>query len=168
MTSEITMGFYNFLELAVAVIVAVILLATAVVLLDTLKVLRHQLRVANQQLKLQNYMEYTKRYQKIILNFPENINEDNFNMGYISPKKRNKTMRYMRAYYDLCSEEFDLKSKGYIDTKMWQSWKDGMEFAFSKEAFQQAWGKIKTDTRYSKSFIRFVECAMKRQKKKQV
>ena len=38
----------------------------------------YQSRSTRKQVKLQNFIEYTKRYQEIILNFPENINEKNF------------------------------------------------------------------------------------------
>ena len=32
------------------------------------------------QMKLQNFMEYTKRYQEVILNFPESVNDDTFKL----------------------------------------------------------------------------------------
>lgn len=109
------------------------------------------------QLKLQNYIEYTKRYQEIILNFPENVNERSFDMEKLDKAVQDKTMRYMRAYYDLCFEEFDLQSKGFIHGKMWDTWKAGMEFAFSKSAFRQAWAKIKQDTKYDEGFNKLVD-----------
>lgn len=113
------------------------------------------------QLTLQNYMEYTKRYQEIILHFPENINEDDFDMKTLECDKKEKTMRYMRVYYDLCFEEFDLHTKQFIDDTIWGAWRSGMQFAFRKTAFQQAWKKIKEDTQYSKKFTKFVECCQK-------
>ena len=97
------------------------------------------------------------------MHFPENINESDFDIETISHKEiQDKTMRYMRAYYDLCFEEFDLNKKGFFDKAMWCTWKNGMEVAFTKPAFQQAWKKIKGDTGYSKDFRQFVKQAMRK------
>jgi hypothetical protein len=117
----------------------------------------YQSRATQKQVKLQNFIEYTKRYQEIILNFPENINEQNFSFDPLSPEIKNKTMRYMRTYFDLCFEEFTLHEKEFIDNDFWQIWKGGMEVAFSKSAFKQAWATIKIDTEFSDGFNTFVE-----------
>ena len=60
------------------------------------------------QLTLQNFADYTKRYQKIILEFPEDITEPTFKLA--GRDDYEKTMRYMRAYFDLCYEEWYLNS----------------------------------------------------------
>lgn len=109
------------------------------------------------QVKLQNFIEYTKRYQEIILNFPESINEQSFSFETLLQEDKNKTMRYMRAYFDLCFEEFTLHEKKYIDNDLWSIWRGGMMAAFSKSAFKQAWMTIKTDTEFDASFKTFVE-----------
>jgi len=115
-----------------------------------------QSRSTRKQLKLQNFIEYTKRYQEIVLNFPENINRKDFHLDTIdSEEAKNKTMRYMRAYLDLCFEEYTLHKKGFIDKDLWSIWKGGMETAFSKPAFQQAWVLIQEDTEYDDEFQTF-------------
>lgn len=115
-----------------------------------------QSRSTRKQLKLQNFIEYTKRYQEIVLNYPENINSQDFLIDEIEPEElKNKTMRYMRAYVDLCFEEYTLHKKGFIDEDLWSIWKGGMETAFSKPAFRQAWSLIQQDTEYGPEFQRF-------------
>lgn len=109
------------------------------------------------QVKLQNFIEYTKRYQEIILNFPENVNEQSFSLQAMSEKEKNCTMRYMRAYFDLCFEEYTLRQKKFIDSDLWSIWNDGMKVAFSKSAFRQAWEIVKTDTKFGDDFETFVE-----------
>jgi len=118
---------------------------------------RKQLEIQNNQLKLQNYIEYTKRYQDIIINFPEDINEPSFDMQALDQGTYDKTMRYMRVYFDLCFEEYYLHQEKLIDDNIWSTWEGGMIFAFSKSAFKQAWQKIKTDTEYNDSFNAMVE-----------
>ncbi len=120
----------------------------------------YQSMATRKQVKLQNFIEYTKRYQEIILNFPENINAQDFTFEDIDTnkernKERNKTMRYMRAYLDLCFEEYTLHDKGFIDNDLWSIWKGGMETAFTKPAFKQAWEIIKKDTEYGVEFNHF-------------
>jgi len=62
----------------------------------------------------------------------------------------------MRAYFDLCSEEYYLWKKGNIDNDTWEEWKAGIEFAFSKPAFTQAWENLRLDETYYKNFTEFV------------
>jgi hypothetical protein len=121
-----------------------------------------QLYLLRDQLRLQQYIEYTKRYQEIVLSFPESINEASFLLENLPRDERDKTMRHMRAYFDLCFEEWDLKNKKLVDQKFWDLWKGGMEFAFSKPSFQQAWKIIETDSRFGPEFEAFVGNAMKR------
>lgn len=118
---------------------------------------RNQIELQTKQLKLQNYMEYTKRYQEIILHFPESVNKKSFKLDRFDPEIRDKTMRYMRVYFDLCFEEYDLNNKEMIDEEIWDTWKSGMKFAFSKPAFIQAWDIIKLDTEYDQGFYKLVE-----------
>jgi len=119
-----------------------------------------QYRLMNKQLMIQNYAEYTKRYQSIVINFPENINEKDFSYDSLNDEIRNKTMRYMRAYFDLCSEEFFLKSMNLLNKKIWKEWESGMRYAFTKTAFQSAWREIIKDTAFSKGFKEFAENAI--------
>ena len=117
----------------------------------------YQSHSTRKQAKLQNFIEYTKRYQEIILNFPENINEQSFSFDSMLREDKNKTMRYMRAYFDLCFEEFTLHEKGFIDNDLWSIWNGGMEEAFSKSAFKQGWKIIRNDTKFGSDFVAFVE-----------
>jgi hypothetical protein len=118
----------------------------------------YQINGMRKQLTIQNFSEYTKRYQEIILKFPEEINEQDFDLKIRDDYKQ--TMRYMRAYFDLCFEEFYLHQRNLIDKKIWGMWKDGMEFAFKKPAFKQAWDIITRDTLYDADFKKFVSNAL--------
>ena len=58
---------------------------------------RKQLQVFNEQLKLNFFADYTKRYQEIILNLPDNISHPDFDYSKLQEEVRSRTMRYMRA-----------------------------------------------------------------------
>lgn len=109
------------------------------------------------QLQLTFFADYTKRYQEILLNFPETINRKNFDFNKLDADTKEKTLRYMRAYFDLCSEEYFLYNKGSIDESTWKEWKSGIEYAFSKTAFKKGWGIIALDTCYYSNFVNFVK-----------
>ena len=133
-----------------------ILLATAVATFVTAIVLFLQVSKLTAQLKAQVFSDYTKRYQDIILHFPEDVNEKKF---ILSRERQDyaQTMRYIRAYFDLCYEEWYLHRHKKIDADTWTQWKSGMGSAFSKNAFKQAWDIVKQDTTYGDEFVRFVE-----------
>ena len=115
-----------------------------------------QLSKLNQQLTLQHFSDYTKHYQDIISKFPEDVNETDFNLeGRDDYRQR---MRAMRMYFDLYFEEWYLDQRGFIDKRIWQVWEGGMAPTFSKAAFQQAWTRIKKDTRFGQEFEDFVAC----------
>jgi hypothetical protein len=114
-----------------------------------------QLRGLARQITLQHFADYTKRYQNIILEFPEDINAPNFKLA--GRPDYDRTMRRMRAYFDLSFEEWNLDRDKLIDSRVWKVWKGGILTALSKPAFQQAWQIIKTDTTFGPKFESFVE-----------
>ncbi len=69
----------------------------------------------------------------------------------------------MRAYFDLYSEEFDLWRAGYIENRVWQNWKRGIEFAFSKKAFQDGWNIISLYTIYYPEFSKWINELVEKQ-----
>jgi len=112
------------------------------------------------QLKLQHFSDYTKRYQEIILCFPEDVNSEKFVLE--GRKDYASVMRHMRAYLDLCFEEWHLNQENVIDSGTWRLWSSGMKTAFSKTAFQQAWERIKKDTEYGAGFEGYIELLIRR------
>ncbi|MDF1821049.1 MAG: hypothetical protein P1U64_05740 [Alcanivoracaceae bacterium] len=145
-------------------------LVTIIGVLITALALLFTIHSFKKQLQLNFFAEYTRRYQEIILNLPETINQPDFNFDALDSSSRDKSLRYMRAYFDLCSEEYFLRRSDHIGRKTWQEWKAGMEFAFSKTAFQDAWDILSKDTIYYGEFSEFVEKNMDfpRNKEKQV
>lgn len=132
------------------------LIATAAALVAIVGLI-YQSYSTRKQIKLQNFIEYTKRYQEIVLNFPEGINRSDFVIDQRESQEHQKTMRYMRAYVDLCFEEYTLHEKGFIDDDLWSIWEGGMKTAFSKSAFKQAWRAIREDTEYGPAFKAFAD-----------
>ena len=69
-----------------------------------------QMRDARQR-KLEMFAEYTRRYQDIFMNMPDDIYNG-------MAKVDNRTQRYMRLYFDLCSEEYHLWKEKVVPDKV--------------------------------------------------
>jgi len=114
-----------------------------------------QLRKMNQQLTIQHFADYTKRYQEIILRFPEDINTPSFQVS--GHANYESLMRCMRAYFDLSFEEWYLNERNLIDPCIWSIWRGGMQAAMSKAAFQQAWAIVRDDTQFGPAFEAYLD-----------
>lgn len=114
------------------------------------------IRQFKKQLHLNFFSDYTKRYQEIILNLPLGVDGDGFKISDQPEDVRDKTLRYMRAYFDLCSEEYFLWRNGDLDKKTWKEWEAGIMLAFSKPAFKEAWETLNLDTIYYSQFSDYV------------
>ena len=88
-------------------------------------------RTANKQYQYQFFAEYTKRYQDLILQMPDDLDISSINCKDVD--------KFMRLYFDLCSEEFYLRSKGVIDNKVWELWEDGIRTTMRKPKYKTAW-----------------------------
>ncbi len=139
------------------IIQAVMAVITAVGILIAVSANRNQLETFNDQLKLNFFADYTKRYQEIILNLPDNIYERDFDLQKLDKTSRNNALKYLRAYFNLCSEEFHLNKESHIETAVWKIWEAGIRQTLTKKAFRDAWALISRDTMYDEAFTRWVD-----------
>lgn len=95
-------------------------------------------RTAQKQLQMNFFKEYTRRYQEITI-------------GLLSDQQNE--ISYQKLYIDLCSEEFYLKSQGYLPQEVWDIWYEGMRLAVKVESLQTAWKKFGGN--YSAEFSTF-------------
>ena len=113
-----------------------------------MKLNNQQLKLMEQQMKVDLFADYTKRYQEITLNLPEDINNVNFEIRKLKEDDLtlyNKTMRYMRIYFDLCSEQYFLNEKDLIEDYVWEEWSKGIKLTFDLKAFIDAWEIVNSD-----------------------
>jgi len=113
----------------------------------TVWIFRNEMKQQTKVTQMSFFAEYTKRYQEIVLNIPEDLDDE---------KKLNNedVKRYLRVYFDLCSEEYFLHEEKYIKENVWKEWKEGMQVAFNKKAIRKYWQERKTPY---KGFNKFVE-----------
>lgn len=91
------------------------------------------------QLTVANFSEYTSRYQELVRSFPLSVVREDFDLLNLSDFERERVLRNMLLYFDLCYEEYFLHRSNLIDSRIWRVWKEGMQAALSRPAFQQSW-----------------------------
>jgi len=96
-----------------------------------------QMKKMTDHLRLQNFIEYTKRYQEIFMNLPADICSPHFDLCNPEKKQKENTTKYIRAYFDLCSEEYFLYVKKCIHDEVWTLWKDGIISTLKYKAFYE-------------------------------
>lgn len=118
-----------------------------------------QIRQVKNQLILQNYSEYTRRYAEIVHRLPEVINSEEFELG--AWRTDNDFMRNMRAFFDLCFEEWDLHNRELIPTASWNIWRGGIQTAMRRAAFQQAWEIVRDTSGFGDEFNNWMDSLAK-------
>jgi len=115
-----------------------------------------QMHQNNKQAKLNFFTTYTQRYQDIVINLPIGVESDTYSLESIKNKEKEKTLRWLRAYFDLCSEEYHLYKEGLINKKIWELWEAGMKDSLKKPAFREAWTLIQVNSYYAQTFTTYV------------
>jgi hypothetical protein len=128
---------------------------TLIMLLVTIIIAFIQFNLFKKQQRLLFFAEYTKRYQEIMLNLPASIANDDFNINQLNSPEKDNYLKYMRAYFDLCSEEYNLFLNGYIDKEIWSNWEQGIKYSMSKHAFIQAWNIIELNSDYYPDYLKW-------------
>ena len=101
-----------------------------------------------QQNKLMIFSEYTRRYQEIFLNMPDDIYKGTAEVD-------ERTHRHIRLYFDLCSEEYHLRKKRTISKDIWKKWIEGMRISMRSAIYRTAWDNLKMD--YNEDFRDYFE-----------
>lgn len=121
------------------------IIVSAVLNRQSIKASMDMVKVQNQ---IQMFAEYTRRYQDIIMNMPNSVYEDKETLD-------KNVLRYMSLYFNLCSEEFDLHSKGIISPDVWSKWLTGFKNTMQHRIYQLAWQHEKEH--YDSAFCSFFD-----------
>ena len=109
------------------------------------------------EMRIKLFADYTKRYQEIMLNLPPSTWTDDIDINDLPEGERSLAIKYYRAYFDLCSEEYFLWNNNQIDDRTWHEWRNGMQYSFSRKPVITAWRTILVNSSYSTKFSKFVE-----------
>ena len=107
---------------------------SAIAIVAGLKSVRDQLRVTI-------FLEYTKRYSKIMQHMPFEAREPGgrYELTSQSEEERQRILSVFREYLNMCSEEKWLHDHRRIDNATWGIWERGMQDTASFPSFGDAW-----------------------------
>ena len=108
----------------------------------------------SKQQKLDFFARYTERYQHIIEQLPEYVFADDKDS---TEEEYQKIMPIIRAYFDLCSEEFYLHKQHHLSKNVWKEWEAGMVSMFQLPVFKQCWKRINPKSTCYSEFAHFVQ-----------
>ena len=74
-----------------------------------------------------------------------------------TPKEKEDILRWLRAYFDMCSEEYYLHDNELVDEKVWNLWEAGIVDSLKKPAFVKAWGLIQSNKYFHHKFATYIE-----------
>lgn len=135
----------DFIQLLMLIASTAAIIVSAVLNRQSIKASMEMVREQNQ---IQMFAEYTRRYQDIIMNMPHSVYEGDETLD-------KNVLRYMSLYFNLCSEEFDLHSKGAISHDVWSKWLVGFKITMQHRIYQLAWQHEKGN--YDITFRTFFE-----------
>ena len=141
---------------ALGQVAAVLLAAFAIIV--TLRGVRDQLWVIV-------FTEYTKRYTETVRDLPSEARRPNgkFDFSQLGGSDRDRVYNAMRAYLNLCSEEFYLQKKGRIDRETWEIWKLGIRDTMRLPWLHDTWGEMREEYVYFDEFCRFMDECLARE-----
>ena len=86
------------------------------------------------QANAQTYMEYNKRYEQIMHDFPEKVR-----LNFAGAKPGDVCPRRVLLYLNLCSEEFYMWQAFYISHKVWTIWEGDIKRVLQTDLIRSAW-----------------------------
>lgn len=144
--SVFTMG--DWIQLISTTVLIISIVVTASLSYGAIREIRDQVRTTV-------YLECTKRYYDIVTQLPDGASDPKRSVLYSPGINKGEIMGLMRAYYDLCSEQFYLHGSGKISQGTWDHWRGGLIFTIKLPTFREAWDEIKEEG-YEKSFVDFI------------
>ena len=103
------------------------------------------------QMNAQIYLEYTKRYDQIMRDFPSEVR---FNLeGALNDVDRVFVLRYL----NLCSEEFYMQDAGYLSKRIWRIWEKEMERTLQSPLVLSEWEALRREFGSFEKFQTYVD-----------
>lgn len=117
------------------------------------------LRGVRAQLWLHTFSEYTRRYAEVVTELPAGARdpEGDFDLHQLTAAERDRITNVVRAYLNLCSEEYYLWSKGKIDRETWTIWTTGIEDMFRLAWFRRSWDEFRSEYKLYPRFGEFCD-----------
>ena len=104
------------------------------------------------QANAQIYMEYNKRYEQIMHDFPGKVR-----LNFAEAKPGDVCPERILRYLNLCSEEFYMWQAFYISHKVWAIWEGEIKRVLQTDLIRSAWKDLSEEFKSFKDFQKFVD-----------
>lgn len=103
--------------------------------------------------------EYTRRYADIVNTLPSASRDPDsgFSFEAVDAATQERLLQALRAYLNLCSEEFYLRSRGRIDADTWEIWQQGIRETTRLPWIRTTWQTMRREYSYFEPFCAFVD-----------
>jgi hypothetical protein len=108
------------------------------------------------QMHAQVFMKYTERYEHILDSFPENALAARFDSEALPPGSSQLSLCLLK-YLNLCSEEFYLKTRGYLPEELWNIWEGDLKRMIGSPLLQREWPSLRSEFVSHRAFLEYVE-----------
>lgn len=144
-------------------IIQIIQIAGAITIIVGLFSFISSIRNFRRQMNAQVFMKYAERYEKIMESFPREAFHLRLGFdGELLPKSQGLTTCVLK-YLNLCSEEFYLRKKRYIDEDVWSIWEDELNRTLRSNLVRREWEDLREEFVSYPEFRDFVEKTMKKE-----
>jgi hypothetical protein len=109
------------------------------------------------QMNAQTFLTYTERYEKIFAELPPDARAGRFDepasLGAFEPVVQQAFLRY----FNLCSEEFYLWKRGYLDRKIWDIWQAEIRRTARSPLGRRMWTQARPEFVSYPEFLEWME-----------
>jgi hypothetical protein len=150
-------------ELLIALAAALSAAAALITIFVLLKGVRDQLWIVT-------FAVYTGRYMDAMERLPSEARRPggNFRLDSLPASDRQGALEGMRRYFNLCSEEFYLRSKRKIDRHTWDIWEAGIPDTIRLPCFRETWPELRVEYSFYEEFTSFIDSLAAREIKSSV
>ena len=115
------------------------------------------LRRYRRQNHLNVFSHYTKRYGDIMESFPSEARSLRLDSNSELPPESEETTLAVLRYLNLCSEEYYLWRRGFLDKEIWSIWSEELERMLRSNLVRREWPKLKREFDSYTEFQRYLE-----------
>ena len=115
------------------------------------------LRQYHRQNHLNVFSHYTQRYGDIMESFPTEARSIRLDSNSELPPESEETTLAVLRYLNLCSEEYYLWRRGFLDKEIWGIWSEELERMLRSNLVRREWPKLKREFDSYTEFQEYLE-----------
>lgn len=109
------------------------------------------------QMNAQLFLEFTRRFEEIMQSFPEDAWAARLNLQETTPESSKKLSLSVLKYMNLCSEEYYLYKKGWLNASIWRIWEAELMRTLQTPLMVREWKTLSREFDAYPAFQAFVE-----------